>query len=69
MRKAASKKRTAPARKLAKTHTGHAQHLCELVSARKMDRVGQLSKGAKYLCNVCGRAAAKAANVCEPVEI
>jgi len=31
--------------------------------------VADLAKDAKYVCNICGRAAAKAANVCEPVEI
>ncbi len=62
-------KRTVAEHKLAKTHTGHSQHLCDLVASRKMDRVAQLSKGAKYVCHICGRAAAKAANLCEPVEI
>ena len=65
----ASKKRMVPQHQLYKSHGGHAQHLCDLVAKRKMDRVAQLSKGAKYLCHICGRAAAKAANVCEPVEI
>jgi len=50
-------------------HKGHSDHLCELVSKRRMDRVADLAKDAKYVCNICGRAAAKAANVCEPVEI
>jgi hypothetical protein len=62
-------KRTVPEHELAKTHTGHEQHLCELVDNRKMDQVAELSKGAKYLCHICGRAAAKAENVCEAVEI
>lgn len=65
----ASKKRTVPAHQLFRSHGGHAQHLCDLVAKRKMDRVATLSKGAKYLCHICGRAAAKAANLCEPVEI
>jgi len=54
---------------LFKEHKGHSNHLCELVSKRKMDRVADLSKDPRYVCNICGRAAAKAANVCEPVEI
>ena len=54
---------------LLKPHTGHAKHLCELVSKRQMDKVAALSKGAKYVCFICGRAAAKAANLCEPIEI
>ncbi len=62
-------KRTVSQHKLAKAHGGHAQHLCDLVAKRKMDQVAELSAGAKYICNICGRAAAKAANLCEPVEI
>ena len=54
---------------LPKKHLGHANHLCELVSKRNMDKVASLSKDAKYVCHICGRAAAKAANLCEPVEI
>jgi hypothetical protein len=65
----ASKKRTVPEHKLMKAHGGHSQHLCDLVAKRKMDRVASLAKGAKYVCHICGRAAAKASNVCEPVEI
>jgi len=34
-----------------------------------MDKVAGLSKGAKYVCHICGRAAARAKNLCEPVEI
>ena len=62
-------KRTVAEHKLMKSHTGHSQHLCDLVANRKMDRVAQLAKGAKYVCHICGRAAAKAANLCEAVEI
>ncbi len=68
-KKAASQKRTVKEHKLYKTHKGHANHLCELVAAREMDKVADLSKGAKYVCHICGRAAAKASNLCEPVEI
>ena len=64
-----SRKRTVPQHKLVRSHSGHSQHLCDLVAKRKMDRVATLSKGAKYLCHIRGRAAAKAANLCEPVEI
>ena len=65
----ASKKRVVAEHSLFKQHAGHAKHLCELARARKMDQVATLSKGAKYVCHICGRAAAKAANLCEPVEI
>jgi len=50
-------------------HTGHANHLCELVAKREMGKVAEAAKGAKYMCHICGRAAAKAANLCEPVKI
>lgn len=65
----AKKKRIVKEHALFKTHTGHGNHLCELVSKRQMDKVATLSKGAKYVCHICGRAAAKASNLCEPVEI
>ena len=56
-------------RLLEKEHTGHENHLCELVSKREMSRVAALAKDAKYICHICGRAAAKGASLCEPVEI
>jgi len=65
----ASKARVVPEHTLPKTHTGHAAHLCELVSKRQMDKVATLSKDAKYICHICGRAAAKADSLCEPVQI
>jgi len=69
MAKAVKKKRVVAEHALFKTHSGHTKHLCQLVSQRKMDQVADLSKAAKYLCHICGRAAAKATNLCEPVEI
>jgi len=62
-------KRTVPEHPLFKKHSGHAQHLCSLVSKREMDQVATLAKDAKFLCHICGRAAAEAENLCEPVEI
>ena len=64
-----SKKRVVPEHKLFKKHSSHTNHLCQLVGGRQMDKVADLSKGAKYICHICGRAAAKAGNLCEPVEI
>jgi hypothetical protein len=64
-----TRKRVVPEHELPKEHKGHSLHLCHLVSERKMDQVAELAKGAEYLCHICGRAAAKAANLCEPVEI
>jgi len=66
---AKSKKRVVPAHSLFKEHKGHSKHMCDLVAKRKMDEVATLSKGAKYVCHICGRAAAKPGNLCEPVEI
>ena len=62
-------KRVVPEHQLYKEHTGHEEHLCSLVSKRKMDRVAELAKGANYVCHICGRAAADASKLCEPVEI
>jgi hypothetical protein len=55
--------------KLFEEHVGHAQHMCDLVAKRKMAQVARLAKGAKYVCHICGRAAAKGENLCEPVEV
>jgi hypothetical protein len=67
---AKSKKRVVPQHQLYKKHTGHTnKHLCDLVAKRQMDKVATLSKGAKYLCHICGRASARASSVCEPVQI
>jgi hypothetical protein len=66
---AKSKKGVVPEHHLFVTHTGHANHLCELVSKRQMAKVAELSKGAKFVCHICGRAAADSKNLCEPVEI
>jgi rubrerythrin len=62
-------KRMVKAHELEKSHTGHAQHLCELASKKQMNKIADLAKGAKYICHFCGRAAAKAENLCEAVEI
>jgi hypothetical protein len=55
--------------KLFEEHKGHSEHLCDLVARRKMAQVARLTRGAKYVCHICGRGAAKAENLCEPVEI
>jgi len=69
MARSRAQKRVVREHALFKAHGGHADHLCELTSKRMMDRVATLSKNAKYVCHICGRAAARAANLCEPVEI
>ena len=62
-------KRIVPEHELTRKHTGHSKHLCSLVARREMNTVATLAKGANYVCHICGRAAAKATNLCEPVEI
>jgi len=57
------------AQNLPEQHMGHEQHLCELVSKRRMAEVARLAKDAKYICHICGRASADASNLCEPVEL
>ena len=68
-KKSTGAKRVVKQHKLYEKHTGHANHLCELVAKRQMDKVAELSGGAKYVCHICGRAAAKSSSLCEPVEI
>ena len=62
-------KRVAPAHELFKEHKGNELHLCHLVRERKMDKVADLAKDAKFVGHICGRAAAEAKHLCEPVEI
>ena len=69
MAKKAGKKMVSPEHKLMETHPGHSKHMCDLVAKRKMAEAARAAKGAKYICHICGRAAADAKNLCEPVEI
>jgi hypothetical protein len=69
MAKDADKKMTVREHKLFEKHTGHASHMCDLVAKRKMAQVARAAQGAKYICHICGRAAAKASGLCEPIEI
>lgn len=64
-----SKKRVVSEHRLFTEHKGHDHHMCELVARRKMDKVADFSRGATYICHICGRAAAKKTNLCEAVEI
>lgn len=63
------KKHVVHEHKLFLKHSGHSNHLCELVTKRQMAKVAKLSKDAKYVCHICGRAAAKPGNLCEPVKL
>ena len=66
---AKSQKMVSPEHKLSEKHPGHGGHLCELVAKRRMAKVAEAARGAKYLCHICGRAAAKKSSLCEGVEI
>ncbi|MDX1777852.1 MAG: hypothetical protein R3339_03160 [Thermodesulfobacteriota bacterium] len=50
-------------------HPNHDDHLCKIVELRNMKTVAALSKDARYICFLCGRAAKHKKNLCEPVEI
>ncbi|HOX44976.1 MAG TPA: hypothetical protein PK668_15355 [Myxococcota bacterium] len=54
---------------LEEVHPHHDEHLCELTARRKLAQVARASRGARFLCHVCGRAAAEQRSLCEPVEI
>ncbi len=47
----------------------HDRHLCHIINLRNMKTAGSLSKDARFLCFICGRAAKAAQNLCEPVKI
>jgi hypothetical protein len=55
--------------KLTDLHPDHEKHLCHITSLRNMKTVGSLAKDAQYICEICGRAAKHAVNLCEPVKI
>ena len=50
-------------------HPNHDSHLCKIVELRNMKSVAKLSKDARYICFLCGRAAKHKKNLCEPIEI
>jgi len=53
-----------------KPHKMHDQHLCNIIqSGVGMEQWRGLVTNAQYFCRQCGRAAAKAENVCDPVPI
>ena len=64
-----AKKRVVPEHTLYAQHGGHEDHLCDLVARRQMDKVADLAEDARYICYICGRAAADTSNLCEPVLI
>lgn len=45
------------------------QHLCALVDQRQMKTVANLARNGQYICRACGRVAARAEDLCEPVNL
>jgi hypothetical protein len=51
----------------AQSHPGHDKHLCYLAEQNAAtEQLKPLVKNPKYICKGCGRAAAKAENLCSP---
>ncbi|WP_455277682.1 hypothetical protein [[Eubacterium] cellulosolvens] len=51
-------------------HPGHEKHLCKIWSdTYNVDEVIPLVKDAKFICKVCGRAAANQENLCDPAPL
>jgi hypothetical protein len=50
-----------------KPHTGHENHLCAMVDNEVgAEKLRDYVRNGKYMCICCGRAAAKAENLCAP---
>ena len=49
-------------------HVGHLHHLCHYAASGDitLDEMKELVKDPKFVCKICGRAAAKADDVCQP---
>lgn len=54
-------------------HPEHAKHLCYLnnmgLQLSKPQAYKALVKDPKYVCGICGRAAANKSNLCKPVKL
>jgi len=51
----------------AQPHPGHEKHLCKMAEDKtQIEKLKPLVKNPKYICKDCGRAAAKAENLCTP---
>lgn len=51
-------------------HLGHVNHLCDMAERGvDLNTYKELVKDPKFICRKCGRAAAKAENLCEPVPL
>ena len=47
----------------------HENHLCYLSRRRELATVARLSKGATYMCMLCGRGARDPRNLCLPYKL
>ena len=48
----------------------HAAHLCELIAKKTpVEELKKLVRNAQFICQKCGRAAAKETNLCAPTRI
>jgi hypothetical protein len=47
----------------------HENHLCILAELRQMGTVAKMARDGKFICHACGRVAANAENLCEPVKL
>jgi hypothetical protein len=51
-----------------KPHVDHDKHLCSLVAeGMELADYKELVRNPKYVCRICGRAAAVEKNLCDPV--
>jgi hypothetical protein len=50
-------------------HEHHEKHLCSYVTWATLDEYRPLVRNAAFVCKQCGRAAAKAENLCDPVAL
>jgi hypothetical protein len=52
-------------------HIGHGTHLCHMAESGEfsLEQIRALVKDPKFICKKCGRVAAKAENLCEPVPL
>ncbi len=53
-----------------KPHINHDKHLCSLVAeGMELADYKELVRNPKYICRICGRAAAGEKNLCDPVPL
>ncbi len=53
-----------------KTHVDHERHLCRKIeNGVALEDYKKLVTGAKWVCRQCGRAAASAQSLCDPVSL